>query len=67
VQFAHVQLGLPQLRAASPQPQFTQVHGSQVHAGFSQVVAVPMTRSSLACTLARSLSAHHRRAFIGQF
>lgn len=40
--------GLPQLRAAVPQLQPTQVHGSQVRAGFAQVVvAVLMTRSSL--------------------
>jgi len=42
VQFVQVQAGLPQLRARSPQLQSTQVHGSQVHAGFWQVVAVLM-------------------------
>jgi len=47
VQFAQVQSGLSQLRTASPQLQFTQRHGSQVHVGFSQVVAaVPMAAFS---------------------
>jgi cysteine desulfurase / selenocysteine lyase len=50
-QFAQVQLGLSQLRAVSPQAQFTQLHGSQVHAGFSHVVAVLMGGSSLAGSL----------------
>jgi hypothetical protein len=54
VQFAQVQAGLPQLRAASPQLQSTQVHGSQVHAGFSQVVAVPMTGSLLSSVYLRT-------------
>ncbi|HYB15831.1 MAG TPA: hypothetical protein VEF71_10220 [Streptosporangiaceae bacterium] len=47
MQFAQVQLGLLQLRASSPQLQSTQVHGSHVHPGFSQVVAVLMTGSLL--------------------
>jgi len=45
VQFAQVQSGLLQLRAASPQLQFTQEHGSHVHAGFSQVLAMLITGS----------------------
>jgi hypothetical protein len=56
-QFVQVHFGLPQLRAALPQLQSTQVHGSQVHAGFSQVVAMLMIGSSLA----RSSHDDHRR------
>jgi hypothetical protein len=37
-----VQSGLLQVRAVSPQSHSTQLHGSQVHAGFSQVVGVLM-------------------------
>ena len=47
VQFAQVQLGLSQLRTVSPQAQLTQLHGSQVHTGFSHVVAVLMAGSPL--------------------
>jgi hypothetical protein len=47
VQLAHVHSGLPQLRSALPQLHSAQLHGSQVHAGFSQVVGVLMTVFSL--------------------